>query len=125
MFGKSGKKGTWDISYRYQYLEADAWYDQMVDDDNVAFYSNPVAGGPGTSTSGSGAIIPVGVYGGTNIKGHLIKFYYSITDALTFSVTCYVNDLINPGLNVSSTPFGAGQPQNNMMHLMADVMWKF
>ncbi|MGA3285335.1 MAG: putative porin [Verrucomicrobiota bacterium] len=126
MFGKSGKKGTWDISYRYQYLEADAWYDQMVDDDNVAFYSNPVNGGPGLSTSGSGAPIPLGVYGGTNIKGHLVKFDYSITDALTFSITCYVNDLINPALNVApGSPFGTGQPQNNMIHAMADIMWKF
>ena len=36
--GKSGKKGAWDISYRYQCLEADAWWDQIVDDDNVAVF---------------------------------------------------------------------------------------
>ncbi|MGD0744650.1 MAG: hypothetical protein ABSA45_05805, partial [Verrucomicrobiota bacterium] len=127
--GKSGKKGTWDISYRYQYLEADAWYDQLVDDDNVAFYSNQVNGAPSLSVSSSGAIIPLGVYGGTNIKGHLVKFNYSITDALTFSLTCYVNDLINPALNVQSVNFpaggSAGQPRNSMLHVMADLMWKF
>ena len=50
-FGKSGKKGTWDISYRYQYLEADAWYDELVDDDNVAFYSNKSIG-PGEKRLG-------------------------------------------------------------------------
>ena len=33
-FGKAGKKGTWDLSYRYQRLEADAWWDQVVNDDN-------------------------------------------------------------------------------------------
>jgi len=127
MLGKSGKKGTWDISYRYQYLEADAWYDQMVDDDNAAFYSNQVVGGPGTSTSGSGTTIPVGVLGGTNIKGHLVRFNYSITDSLTFSLACYINDLINPAMNVQSVAFGTGpgQPQNNMVHFMADIMWKF
>ena len=38
--GKSGKKGTWDLSYRYQWLEADAWWDQIVDDDNVALVPN-------------------------------------------------------------------------------------
>jgi hypothetical protein len=126
-FGKSGKKGTWDITYRYEYLEADAWYDQMVDDDNAAFYSNQVNGAPNLSSSASGAPIPLGVYGGTNIKGHLVKFNYSITDALTFSMTCYVNDLIKPGLNIQNVTFGTGpgQPQNNMIHVMADIMWKF
>lgn len=126
-FGKSGRKGAWDITYRYEYLEADAWYDQMVDDDNAAFYSNPVNGGPGLSTSSSGAAIPLGVFGGTNIKGHMVRFNYSITDALTFSLTCYVNDLINPALNVQSVTFGAGpgQPKNSMLHVMADIMWKF
>jgi hypothetical protein len=105
-FGKSGKKGTWDIAYRYQYLEADAWYDELVDDDNVAFYSN-------TST----ALAKNSWIGGTNIKGHLVKFNYSLTDALT-----YLNDLINPNLNISNPP---GEPLNHSLHFMADLMWKF
>ncbi len=45
-FGKSGTKGTWDISYRYEYIEADAWYDQVVEDDNVAYYQNAPIGAP-------------------------------------------------------------------------------
>ena len=109
-FGKSGKKGTWDIFYRYQYLEADAWYDELVDDDNVAFYSN-------TST----ALAKNSWVGGTNIKGHLIKLNYSLTDALTFSLTTYINDLINPNLNTG----GLGEPKNHSLHMMADIMWKF
>jgi hypothetical protein len=115
MFGKAGTKGTWDISYRYEYIEADAWYDAMVDDDNVAYYQNPVNGAP----SGSGT----GMYGGTNVKGHLIRADYSITDALTFSFTCYINQLIYPNLNVQ--PGYAGEPQSNALHVMADMMWKF
>lgn len=122
-FGKSGKKGTWDISYRYEYLEADAWFDQMVDDDNGAYYAAaPNAGWHGvTATS-------FNWYGGTNIKGHLVKFNYSITDALTFSLTCYINGLINP--NIINTPGLAGSPttseaQNEAIHAMADLMWKF
>jgi hypothetical protein len=107
-FGKSGKKNTWDISYRYEYLEADATYDQLVDDDNGAYYQNAPTGGA------------VGYFGGTNIKGHLIKANYSITDALTLTFTCYLNQLITPGLN---SP--AGEPNNSAMHLMADLMWKF
>ena len=95
--GKSGKKGTWDIFYRYQYLEADAWYDELVDDDNVAFYSNK-----------STALAKNGWVSGTNVKGHLVKFNYSLTDALTFSFTAYINDLINPNLNTG----GLGEPKN-------------
>ena len=115
MFGKAGTKGTWDISYRYEYLEADAWYDGLVDDDNVAYYQNPVNGAPaGTGT---------GMFGGTNIKGHFIQANYSITDALTFTFTCYINQLIYPNLNVQ--PGFVGEPQSNALHVMADLMWKF
>ena len=103
--GKSGKKGLWDISYRYQRLEADAWWDQIVDDDNTAVFPDTV------NTSPSNQAV-----GGTNIKGHLIKFNYSIYDSLTFSFTAYINELINNPLPSKST--GA-------VHAMADLMWKF
>jgi Putative porin len=103
-FGKSGTKHTWDISYRYQYLEGDAWYEEFVDDDNIAYYP--------TTQIGESA----GMFGGTNVKGHLVKFNYSLTDALTLSVTCFVNSLIN---NPSATA------SSDAMHVMADVMWKF
>jgi Putative porin len=108
--GKAGKKGTWDVSYRYQYLEADAWYDEVVDDDNVAFYAN-----------GSTIQPKTGWVGGTNVKGHLIKFDYSFTDSLNFAFTAYINQLINPNQNIGT----AGEPKNNAMHIMADLMWKF
>ena len=92
------------MSYRYQYLEANAWYDQVVDDDNFAYYQSAPVGGSS------------GIFGGTNMKGHLIKLNYSLTDALTLTFTCYVNDLINP------VP---GNPQSHALHAMADIMWKF
>jgi hypothetical protein len=113
-FGKSGKKGTWDIFYRFQYLEADAWYDELVDDDNVAFYVN-----------NNGTTLPKsGWFGGTNIKGSLVKFNYSLTDALTFSFTAYINELIKPKLNTTGiTP--PNEPKNYSLHVMADLMWKF
>jgi hypothetical protein len=100
--GKSGKQGNWDVSYRYQRLEANAWWDQIVDDDNVA----------ALPTSPTAAAL----HGGTNVKGHLIKLNYSITDALTFTTTFYLNDLINnpvPGAKSSA------------LHAMVDLMWKF
>ena len=103
-FGKSGKKGTWDLSYRYQRLEADAWWDQIVDDDNIAVF-------PTSLIAGTAA-------GGTNIKGHLVKFNYSIFDSLTFTVTCYINELIN-----NNTGFPTAK--TDAVHAMADLMWKF
>ena len=117
-FGKSGAKKTWDLTYRYEYLEADAWYDQMVDDDNGAFYPGDVTALLG---SGSGT---AGYYGGTNVKGHMVKLNYSFTDSLTFSVTCYVNDLISlNGLSSNLTvPDGK---TSAAIHFMADMMWKF
>jgi hypothetical protein len=113
-FGKAGTKGTWDISYRYEYLESDAWYDQLVDDDNAAFY-------PGDSP---GANAPYGTYGGTNIKGSLIKFDYSFTDSATFSVICYVNDLISLS-GQTPDPLVADAKTSAMIHIMADMAWKF
>lgn len=107
-FGKAGTKKTWDITYRYEYLEADTWYDQLADDDNVAYYSAAPGGG------GS-----AGFFGSTNVKGHYVKFNYSVTDALMLSAACYINDLINH--NINSAPLGNGSD----LHFMADVMWKF
>jgi hypothetical protein len=108
ILGKSGKKNTWDLLYRYEYLESDAWYDQIENDDNVAFYSAaPGAGGN------------AGYVGGTNVKGHSIRFNYSITDWMTFSTTCYINDLINQTVN------GIKESNGNDLHFMADIMFKF
>jgi len=113
-FGKSGTKKTWDISYRYEYLESDAWYDQLVDDDNVAFYPGNY---PGANTS-------FGTYGGTNIKGHLVKFNYSFTDSVTLSLTCYINDLISVK-GLQSDPLVPDGKTSSMIHIMADINWLF
>ncbi|HEV2691372.1 MAG TPA: putative porin [Verrucomicrobiae bacterium] len=113
-FGKSGTKKTWDITYRYERLEADAWYDQLVDDDNGAFYPGDVP----TSNS------TFGYFGGTNIKGHMIKFNYSFTDSLTFTATCFINDLISHD-GILGDPLVADGKTSATFHFMADVMWKF
>jgi hypothetical protein len=103
--GKAGKKGSWDLSYRYQRLEADAWWDQIVDDDNIAVFPDTINTPPSNQA-----------VGGTNIKGHLIKFDYSIYDSLTFTFTGYINELIVNPLPGKSTA---------AVHAMADLMWKF
>ena len=116
-FGKSGTKKTWDLTYRYEYLQADAWYDQMVDDDNGAYYSTIHY--PNTALH-SGT---VGYFGGTNVKGHMVKLNYSFTDSLTFSATCFINDLINPP---QQNPSGTkADLTSSAIHFYADLMWKF
>ncbi len=102
-FGHAAKKGTWDIGYRYQALDANAWYAQIVNDDNLVF-----AGTPGSFP------------GGTNIKGHLFTADYALTDALLFSFTCYVNSMIGNTLGGAAAPGSSAA-----IHAMADLMWKF
>jgi Putative porin len=96
-FGHADKKGTWDVGYRYQSLDANAWYAQVVNDDNLVYNA--------------------GFPGGTNIKGHLFTADYAVTDALLFSFTCYVNSMIGNTLG--------GGASSSAIHAMADVMWKF
>lgn len=106
--GKSGHKRTWEVNYRYQRLEADSWFDAMVDDDNGGFYAtgNPMLVGTGKAN---------GWFGGTNVKGHLVQATYSFTDYLNFTFTYYLSDLI---VNVPGQSSTTG-------HFMADLMWKF
>lgn len=106
-FGQAVKKGSWDVTYRYEYLEQNAWWDQIVDDDNVGYYANA-----------SGSFI-AGMLGGTNIKGHMVKVNYALTDGLMFTATCFVNELINQNIG------GVAEPKNGAIHFMADLMWKF
>ena len=105
--GKAGKKKAWEVAYRYQRLEADAWYDALVDDDNGAFYAS---GNPQSTGNGK-----LGWFGGTNVKGHLIQGTYSFTDFMNLTFTYYLNDLI---INAPGKSSSAG-------HFMADLMWKF
>jgi hypothetical protein len=107
-FGKAGRKRAWEISYRYQRLEADAWFDALVDDDNGAFYAtgNPQLGGTGKAN---------GWFGGTNVKGHWVQATYSFTDSFNFTFAYYLNDLI----------IGAPGQSSSAGHFMADLMWRF
>ena len=108
MFGKSGKKGTWDFSYTYKWLGANAWYEELVDDDFGAFY------GSLNSPANSGKDFGFG--GGTNVKGHVVRFSYSPADALTLQVKWFLTDLIHP--------FPAGS-DSRMNLLQVDASWKF
>lgn len=119
-FGKAGKKGTWELTYRYKWLEGDAWWEELTDSDFGAYYSdNLPSKAPGTGdpslpttvrTSGRG-------YGsGTNVKGHVVKAGYSPYDSLTLNITWFNTDLIDA--------YGPGS-DSNMNRLQVDAVWKF
>jgi hypothetical protein len=88
VFGKSGKRGTWEFSYAYKWLGANAWYEELVDDDFGAVYQKPSpAYGPLVGKLS-------GYYTGTNVKGHIFRFAYSPADALTLSAKFFLTELI-------------------------------
>ena len=105
-FGKSGKKGLWDLAYTYKYLGGDSWYEEMVDSDFGGFY------GAGLPNSGFGA----GYGPGTNLKGHVARFAYSPYDSLTLSIKWYLADLVTPL---------AGVAEYKMNRMQIDAVWKF
>lgn len=105
-FGKAGKKGLWEFSYRWKELQADSWYEELVDSDSGAFY----AGVPANSG------LAVGYNSGTNIRGHMLKASYSPSDSITLSVALFNMWAINP------TPFNTGSTINR---LQVDAIWKF
>jgi hypothetical protein len=107
--GKAGKKGTWELSYRYTALQADAWFEEFTESDFGAYYSVAPIGG----SAGYGA--------GTNVRGHVVKGSYSPYDSLTFSVTLFATQLINNVL-----PAGAVTDVDSQMYrIQVDAVWKF
>ncbi len=86
VLGKSGKKGTWDLTYKWKNLEANYWFEEIVDSDHGAWYT--------ASSTSAGA----GYGAGTNIRGHYMRAAYSPYDSLTLACTYYLFDLIDhPG----------------------------
>ena len=105
-FGKAGKRGTWDFSYRWKYLSADAWYEELVDSDFGAFY--PVA----QANSGLGT----GYGAGTNVKGHIFKFSYSPYNSIILSATWFKTRQVEEV---------AGATDTDMNRVQVDALWKF
>jgi hypothetical protein len=112
-FGKSGKKGTWDVSYRYKYLEADANFEEFPDNDFGAFYG--AAPGGAATVSGKSA----GYNGGTGLRGHVIKVSYSPYDPLLLTVTYALTDLIHD-THVDGKGIDSGTGR-----LFVDATWRF
>ena len=106
--GKSGKKGTWDISYTWKSLGANAWWEEFTDSDFGAFYASP------NSPANSGANVGYGA--GTNVKGHILKLSYSPYNSWTVSVKWFLTSLLNP--------YPVTQ-DSSMSRLQVDANWKF
>ena len=107
--GKSGNKGTWDLSYRWRYVEHDAWFEELLDSDFAAFYQ---AGFP---NAGIGA----GYRAGTNLRGHIFRASYSPADAFNLSISYYLTEAIDGSVVAGrETDSGAGR-------VLVDAMWKF
>ena len=110
--GKAGKKGTWELTYRYKSLGGDAGWEELADSDFGAFYQDKLAAPlPATARSATSGYGP-----GTNLRGHVVKAGYSPYDSLTFNLTWFATELIqeqNPGSDSS------------MNRIQVDAVWKF
>jgi hypothetical protein len=108
-FGKSGKRGLWEVGYRWKHLEADAWYEEVVDSDFGGLR-------PATFTN-TGALNARAAYAsGTNVEGHIFKASYSPYDSLTLGVTYFLAEII------ANTPEGF---DDDIGRLQLDAVWKF
>lgn len=107
-FGKSGKKKTWEIGYRWRELQGDAWFEELVDSDTGAFY-----GTGGFPNSGKGS---AGYQAGTNVRAHIIKAAYSPYDSFTVGVSYFMTEAIK------EVPVNTG---SSIGRLQVDAILKF
>ena len=112
-FGKAGRKGAWELAYRWEELRGDAWFEEFPESDFGAYYQAQQANAGFNSASN-----PTGAgYGaGTNVRGHAVKLSYSPYNSFTLGVTCFVTDLIRP------SPAGS---TSGMTRLQVDGVLKF
>ncbi len=123
-FGKSGKKNTWELSYRYKRLEGDAQYEEFVDSDTGAYRT------PGSSFALAGSGQGAGYRAGTGVKGHVAKLAYSPSDSFTVGVTYYLFELIDTPVATATVGTGTNartvREQESAAHrVQLDAIWKF
>lgn len=106
--GKAGKKGTWELSYRYKYVGADSWFDEFSDSDFGAIRPTVTAG----------ALTAVSYASGTNLRGHVLRASYSPSDALTLGVSYFLTRVIDKGGAPEADDLDTGR-------LMVDAFWRF
>ena len=109
-FGKSGKKGLWDLSYKYKEMQGDFWYEELVDSDFGGFYQTPSKFATGT-----------GYKPGTNLRGYVIKAQYSLFDSFTLGATVYIANVVD---TVPGGAIPAGY-DSEVTRVQVDAVWKF
>jgi hypothetical protein len=110
VFGKSGKRGQWDLGYKYKEMQGDFWYEEMVDSDFGSFYQTASPFATGT-----------GYRAGTNARGHIFRAQYSVFDSLTLGATIMTVNLID-------TVGAGGIPatyDSDTTRVLIDALWKF
>lgn len=113
LFGRAGRKHTWELVYRYQHLEADAWFEEFPESDFGAYYQEQQPNsGFSTTSNPAGA----GYGSGTNLRGHWLRLAYSPYNSFTLGVACFITELIQP--NPAGTASG-------MTRLQVDGVWRF
>lgn len=95
-FGGNKKKGEWQVTYQYKYLEADAVYDGLTDADW------------GT--------------GGTDRKGHVIRGSYNLQEWWQFNLTAFVTQKISDRTGPNTI---AADPDESLLRLQIDSVFKF
>ncbi len=119
--GKAGDKKKWEVTYRYQSLGGDAWYEEVVDEDNGAFYANTI---PGDTSPVNSKYGNYGNWrGGTNIRGHEFQVQYSFNSSASFVFTYYLNTVIDKFTDPSNVNTLGDKSASS--HFMADLLFKF
>lgn len=108
--GRAGPAGQWEIGYRFMRIEADAWWEEMLDADYAGYYRSVPPGWNTDPTSTAG-----GHGGGTNIRAHSIKVSYSPRDYLLLSTNLFLGDL------VKKFPAGATDTGSNRLQVETTV----
>jgi len=110
--GQPGKsqRGIWEISYRYQELQADANYEELAASDNGAFYRSRPVGEPG-----SGSFRPT-FLNGLNLRGHGFRLAYAPVDSLVLDIRVWRNE-----------PIKVGSPGDKVrgVRMLTDLVWRF
>ena len=135
-FGKSGKRGTWELSYVYKWVGADSWYEEFTDNDFGAMYwqtpdymvSSPNGFIPATPipppypyppNPNSSYYVP-----GTNAKGHIVRFAWSPTDSFTLALKWLLTTPVTP-FPVPNQAVNGMKNSPVMSRIQVDANWKF
>ncbi len=111
--GRTGERGTWELSWRWKHLESDAWWEELTDSDSGAYYAGPF------DPASVPDVLPApgsGYGGGTNIRGHVLRLGYSPLDRLVVRLTWFRLELIDE--------FASGS-DSDMSRVQVDALWNF